>query len=73
MDPEFQTVLLRVLLVGGPIGVIGAAGLIIAFRAFGAKEKDAGSIRGFVIMVATIAFVLVACIVLLVLSIPTRT
>jgi len=72
VDPEFQTILLRVVLVGSVIGIAGAAALVIAFRAFAPREKSGTGIRPFVILVGAIAFILVACIVLVILSYPTR-
>jgi len=64
MDPEFTRVLIRVLILGGGIGVIGAAVLFFAVRAF-----RRGEFRATVLVAALLAFVLVCCIVLLRLSI----
>jgi hypothetical protein len=60
VDPEFTKILLRVVAVGGTIGVIGAIVLFLAMRAF-RKGESGGSI----LVLALLAFVLVCCIVLL--------
>lgn len=67
MDPEFQKVLLRVLLVGGAIGIVSVAALLIAFRSFGQKEEK-GDLRPFMMTIGAIALILVGCIVLLLFS-----
>lgn len=72
MDPEFQRVLLRVLLVGGVIGIVSAAALVIAFRAFGERESGGPGRKPFIMLIAAIAFILIACLVLVVFSLPTR-
>jgi hypothetical protein len=64
MDPEFTTVLIRVAIVGGSIGIIGATILFFAVRAF-----RRGEFRATVLVAALLAFVLVCCIVLLRLSV----
>jgi hypothetical protein len=64
MDPEFTRVLIRVVILGGAIGVIGAAVLFFAVRAF-----RRGEFRATVLVAALLAFVLVCCIVLLRLSV----
>lgn len=64
MDPEFTTVLTRVAIVGGAIGIIGATILFFAVRAF-----RRGEFRATVLVAALLAFVLVCCIVLLRLSV----
>jgi hypothetical protein len=69
VDPEFQRVITRVLIVGGAIGVIAAGALVVAFRAFSAKDaardKD---FRGTVLVGGVIAFVLLCCVVLMFIS-----
>jgi len=64
MDPEFTKILIRVLTIGGAIGVIGAAALFFAFRSFRGRE-----FRASVLVAVLLAFVFVCCIVLLRLSI----
>jgi len=64
MDAEFTTVLIRVAIVGGSIGIIGATILFFAVRAF-----RRGEFRATVLVAALLAFVLVCCIVLLRLSV----
>jgi len=64
VDPEFTTILTRVVIVGGVMGVIGAVVLYFAVRAFRRRE-----FRATVLVAALLAFVLVCCVVLLRLSI----
>ena len=59
MDPEFTRLLVRVLIVGGAIAVIGAGVLLIAFRAFG-RQSRAG-----LLIAALLAFVFLCCLILL--------
>jgi len=65
VDPEFTKILIRVAIVGGSIGVIGAAALFFAIRAYRKGEFTAT-----VIVAALIAFVLACCVGLLLLSFP---
>lgn len=60
MDPEFTKVLIRVVIVGGTIAIIGATALFFIMRAFRKGEFGAS-----VIVAALLAFVLVCCVVLL--------
>ena len=64
MDSEFTRILLKVAIVGGAIGIIGAGLLVLAFRAF-ARPRD---IRPFVLIAALLGFVLLCCVLLLGLS-----
>jgi len=64
VDPEFTKLLIRVAIVGGAIGVIGASVLFFAFRAF--RGRDA--FRATVLVAALLAFVLLCCVILLRLS-----
>ena len=50
MDPDFQRILFRVILIGAVIGVVGAGGLVIAFRAF----RRGGSFAPSVLVAAAI-------------------
>ena len=59
MDPHFTTLLIRVVAVGGTIGVIGVVILLLAFRAFGKP------FRANVLVAILLAFVFVCCLVLL--------
>jgi uncharacterized membrane protein YidH (DUF202 family) len=70
MDPEFQRIMTRVLLVGGAMGAIAAGALVVAFRAFAAKGPRDKDFRGVVLIVGVLAFVLLCCVVLLVISFP---
>lgn len=65
MDPEFQRVIVRVVIFGGAILAIGAGTLVLAFRAFGPSRSD---FKPVVLISVLLLFVLVACIVLLRLS-----
>lgn len=60
MDPEFTKILTRVVIIGGSIGITGAAVLVFAMRAY-----RKGTFGASVLVVALLAFVLVCCIVLL--------
>ncbi|HUJ14686.1 MAG TPA: hypothetical protein VL284_12945 [Thermoanaerobaculia bacterium] len=63
MDPEFIRILVRVAIIGGTIGIIGAAAVYFALRSF-----RTGEFRASLIVAALLAFVLVCCIVLLKVS-----
>ena len=60
MDPEFTKILMRVAMVGGSIGIIGAGILFFAVRAY-----RKGEFRATVLVAALLAFVFVCCLVLL--------
>lgn len=64
MDPEFTKMIVRVAIVGGTIGMIGAAALFFAFRAF-----RGGEFRGNVLIAVLLVFVFLCCVILLRLSI----
>ena len=64
MTSDFTAILLRVVIVGGTIGIIGAGLLIFAFRAF-ARPRD---LRPFVLIAALLGFVLLCCVLLLGIS-----
>lgn len=68
MDPEFQTILWRVVLIGGAILVIGAGTLLIAFRAFAPAEKRGRDFRAVLLIAALLFFVFLVCVLLLRLS-----
>lgn len=68
MDPEFQRVITRVLIVGGTIGAISTAALVVAFRAFAAKGSPDKDFRGTIMVLGVIGFVLVCCAVLMFIS-----
>ncbi len=65
MDSEFTRLLTRVILLGGAIGVIGAAVLFFAFRAFGLRGRD---FRANVLVAVLLLFVLLCCALLIRLS-----
>lgn len=72
LDPEFGRILLRVVLVGGTIMVIGATGLFFALRAFAPTAKKGSDFRAVVIVIAVLAVVMVGCFVLLIFSYSRR-
>ena len=72
VDPEFARILLRVVLVGGTIIVIGATGLYFALRAFAPTAKKGSDFRAVVIVIAVLAIVMVGCFVLLIFSYSKR-
>lgn len=59
-DPQFTTLLIRVAIVGGTIGVIGAAVLFFAFRAFRGRD-----FQPIALIAALLVFVLLCCAILL--------
>ena len=72
VDPEFGRILLRVVLVGGTIMIIGATGLFFALRAFAPTAKKGSDFRAVVIVIAVLAVVMVGCFVLLIFSYSRR-
>jgi hypothetical protein len=72
IDPEFGRILMRVMLVGGTIMVIGATGLFFAFRAFAPTAKKGSDFRAVVTVIAVLAVVMVGCFVLLIFSYSRR-
>lgn len=68
MEPEFQRILFRVLLVGGAILVIGAGALLVAFRAFAPAQAGNRDFRPALLVAAVLFFVFIACALLLRLS-----
>jgi hypothetical protein len=68
VDPEFQRIMTRVLIVGGAIGVIAAGALVVAFRAFAAKGPRDKDFRGTILVGGVIAFVLLCCALLMFIS-----
>ena len=68
IDPEFRQILLRVLLVGGTMMVVGATGLFFAFRALAPYAKKGRDFRAVVSIIAVLAAVMVGCFILLIFS-----
>jgi uncharacterized ion transporter superfamily protein YfcC len=68
IDPEFRQILLRVLLVGGTMMIVGATGLFFAFRAFAPSAKKGRDFRAVVSVIAVLAAVMVGCFILLIFS-----
>lgn len=69
MDPEFTRVLLRVVMLGGAILVIGAGTLVLAFRAYAPSQEKGRDFRASILVAGVLFFVLVMCILLLRLSV----
>ncbi len=63
-EPEFRTVIIRVILIGGAIVAIGVTGLYFAFRAFGEEDQR----RPLILTAAVLAFIAFVCVGLLVFS-----
>lgn len=61
MEPDFGTILFRVLLIGFSVLIVGTTGLYLAFRALGGNSGR----RPLIIGGAAIAFILIVCAVLL--------
>ena len=72
VDPEFQQILLRVILVGTTIMAVGATGLFFAFRAFAPSAKKGRDFRAVVGIISVLAVVMVGCFVLLIFSYAKR-
>lgn len=72
IDPEFQQILLRVVLVGGTIMIVGATGLFFAFRAFAPTAKKGRDFQAVVAIIAVLAFVMIGCFILLIFSYAKR-
>jgi hypothetical protein len=68
VDPEFKRILLRVVLFGGTILVIGAGTLLIAFRSYGQADGKNREFRATVIIAALLVFVLFVCLLLMRMS-----
>jgi hypothetical protein len=61
MEQDFQTVLIRVLIIGFTVLGAGTVALVVAFRAFGGKTER----KGVILLAAALAIIGVACLVLL--------
>ena len=72
IDPEFRQVLLRVVLVGSAIMIVGATGLFFAFRAFAPSQKPGRDFRAVVAIIAVLAVVMLGCFILLIFSYSKR-
>lgn len=72
IDPEFRQILLRVVLVGSTIMIVGGTGLFFAFRAFAPSQKQGRDFRAVVAIIAVLAIVMVGCLLLLLLSFAKR-
>ena len=71
-DPEFVRILLRVMLVGATIMIVGAGGLFFAFRSFAPTQKPGRDFRAVVGIIAVLAVVMIGCLVLLIFSYSKR-
>lgn len=72
IDPEFRQILLRVMLVGSTIMIVGATGLFFAFRAFASSQKQGRDFHAVVAIIAVLAVVMVGCFILLIFSYSRR-
>ena len=72
IDSEFGLILLRVVLVGSTIMLVGATGLYYAFRAFAPTAKKGSDFRAVVAIIAVLAVVMVGCFILLIFSYAKR-
>ena len=72
IDTEFRQILVRVMLVGGTIMIIGATGLFFAYRAFAPAEKKGRDFRAVIFVIAVLAVVMTGCVVLLLFSFSKR-
>lgn len=72
VDPEFRQVLIRVVLVGSTIMIVGATGLFFAFRAFAPSQNPGRDFRAVVSIIAVLAVVMVGCFILLIFSYSKR-
>jgi uncharacterized membrane protein len=66
MDPEFQRILIVVLIAGTVVFGAGATVLYFVFRAFGGKQP--GSSSHFGLIAALVGFVFACCVLLFLLS-----
>ena len=66
MDPEFQRVLIVVLMAGSAVIGTAAVALFFAFRAFGGAK--AGRPSHFALLFGLVAFIFLCCLVLFRLS-----
>ena len=64
MEPDFRSIIIRVMLIGGVIVAIGTTGVVLALRAYGAEEQR----RAVILTCAALAFLAAACIGLLIFS-----
>ena len=65
---DFTHLLVPVLIVGGAIAIISAGLLIVAFRAFTPASQRPRDLRPFILIGAVLGFVMLACALLLALS-----
>lgn len=68
MDAEFHTIMVRVIGLGLFVGAVATTALFFAFRAFGPEQRKGSDTRAVVMIAATLGFVILACVVLLLLS-----
>ena len=63
--PDFQTAIIRVVIVGSLIIGIGFTGLYFVFRSFGDEKSDR---RPMLLVSALLAFIMVCCLLLYISS-----
>lgn len=60
--------MVRVMTIGLVIGAVSTVALVIAFRAFAPERRKGSDAKAVIWIVATLGFVILSCIVLLILS-----
>lgn len=66
MDPQFERATIIIIAISLAVFGTGALLLVLAYRAFGSAKR--GDVKHVVLMVSTIIFVFLACLILLVWS-----
>lgn len=67
MDPEFKSIVFRVIALGGIVLTIGTAALLAAFWKLG-KSTPENEPQAFAILIGVAAFILICCLILLRMS-----
>jgi multisubunit Na+/H+ antiporter MnhB subunit len=67
MDPEFKSLLFRVLAIGGIVLTIGTTALLVAFWKLG-KSTPQNEPRAFAMLIGVAGLILVCCVILLWMS-----
>ena len=67
MDPQFKSMLFRVLAIGGIVLTLGTSALLVAFWRLG-KATPQSEPRAFAVLRGAIGFILLCCVILLVMS-----
>ena len=67
MDPEFKSIVIRVIGIGGIVMTLGTAGLLAAFWRLG-KSTPQNEPQSFAILIGVAVFILICCLILLRMS-----